>query len=52
MRGRFASSHLSWAGNAVKLAFFTGVYWVIDLVDKLKLCWQKAGVAIANSWGI
>lgn len=34
--------------NAVKLAFFTGVYWVIDLVDKLKLCWQKAGVAIAN----
>ena len=38
-------------GNAVKLAFFTGVYWVIDLVDKLKLCWQKAGVAIANFMG-
>jgi len=37
--------------NAVKLAFFTGVYWVIDLVDKLKLCWQKAGVAIANFMG-
>ena len=37
--------------NAVKLAFFTGVYWVIDLVDKLKLCWQKAGVAIANFRG-
>lgn len=37
--------------NAVKLAFFTGVYWVIDLVDKLKLCWQKAGVAIANFTG-
>lgn len=37
--------------NAVKLAFFTGVYWVIDLVDKLKLGWQKAGVAIANFMG-
>lgn len=37
--------------NAVKLAFFTCVYWVIDLVDKLKLCWQKAGVAIANFMG-
>lgn len=37
--------------NAVKLAFFTGVYWVIDLVDKLKLCWQKAGVAIVNFMG-
>ena len=37
--------------NAVKLAFFTGVYWVIDLVDKRKLCWQKAGVAIANFMG-
>lgn len=37
--------------NAVKLTFFTGVYWVIDLVDKLKLCWQKAGVAIANFMG-
>lgn len=37
--------------NAVKLAFFTGVYWVIDLADKLKLCWQKAGVAIANFMG-
>ena len=37
--------------NAVKLAFFTGVYWVIDLVNKLKLCWQKAGVAIANFMG-
>ena len=37
--------------NAVKLAFFTRVYEVIDLVDKLKLCWQKAGVAIANFMG-
>lgn len=39
------------AWNAIKLAFFVGVYWVIDLVDKLKLCWQKAGVAIANFMG-
>lgn len=37
--------------NAVKLAFFVGVYWVMDLVAKLRLCWQKAGVAIANFMG-
>jgi len=37
--------------NAIKLGFFVGVYQVIDLVDKLKLCWQKAGVAIANFMG-
>lgn len=40
---------VSW--NAVKLAFFTGIYWVIDLIDTLKLAWQKAGVAIANFMG-
>lgn len=34
--------------NAIKLGFFTGVYWVIDLVDKLVLCWQKARVAVAK----
>lgn len=39
------------AWNAVKLAFFTGVYWVIDLVDTLKLAWQKASTAIANFMG-
>lgn len=37
--------------NAVKLAFFVGVYWVMDLVAKLQLCWQKASVAIANFMG-
>ena len=37
--------------NAVKLAFFTGVYWVIDLVAKLQLAWKKAGTAIANFLG-
>ena len=37
--------------NAVKLAFFVDVYWVMDLVAKLQLCWQKAGVAIANFMG-
>lgn len=37
--------------NAVKRAFFVGVYWVMDLVAKLQLCWQKAGVAIANFMG-
>ena len=37
--------------NALKLMFFTGVYAVIDLVEKLKLCWQSAGVAIAGFMG-
>lgn len=37
--------------NAVKLAFYMGVYAVIDMVEKLKLCWQSAGVAIAGFMG-
>lgn len=40
---------VSW--NWMKLAFFQVVYWCIDLIDKLKLAWQKAGVAIANFMG-
>lgn len=43
------ATHVGWSW--VKLAFFTGVYWVIDLIDKLKLAWQRAGVAIANFLG-
>ena len=37
--------------NTVKLAFFTGVYAVMGMVDKLKLCWEGAGVAIAGFMG-
>lgn len=37
--------------NAIKLAFFTGVYWVIDLIAKLQLAWAKAGTAISNFLG-
>ena len=37
--------------NAVKLAFFTGVYWVVDLIAKLQLAWTKAGTAISNFLG-
>lgn len=37
--------------NAIKLGFFVGVYWVLGLIDKLKLGWQKAGNAIANFLG-
>lgn len=43
------ATHVGWSW--VKLAFFTGVYWVIDLIDKLKLAWQRAGVSIANFLG-
>lgn len=46
------------AWNAIKVAWYAVVYgitWgvnkVLDFVDKLKLCWQKAGVAIANFIG-
>ena len=35
----------------LKLGFFTSIYFILDLVDKLKLGWQKAGVAIANYMG-
>lgn len=39
------------AWNLCTLALIVGVYWVMDLVAKLQLCWQKAGVAIANFMG-
>lgn len=40
---------VAWA--ALKVAFFAVYTWIADLIDKLKLCWQKAGVAIANFMG-
>lgn len=40
---------VAWA--ALKVAFFAVYNWIANLVDKLKLCWQKAGVAIANFMG-
>lgn len=40
---------LSW--NATKIMFFTGVYFVMDLVNKLQLAWRTAGTNIANFMG-
>ena len=40
---------VAWA--ALKVAFFAVYNWIANLIDKLKLCWQKAGVAIANFMG-
>ena len=37
--------------TALKVAFFAVYNWIANLIDKLKLCWQKAGVAIANFMG-
>ena len=37
---------VAWA--ALKVSFFATYNWIANLVDKLKLCWQKAGVAIAD----
>ena len=36
---------------ALKIAFFTSIYFIMDLVDKLKMAWKSAGVAIANFLG-
>ena len=35
----------------LKIAFFTSIYFIMDLVDKLVLAWKSAGVAIANFLG-
>lgn len=40
---------VAWA--ALKVAFFATYNWIANLVDKLKLCWQRAGVAIAEYMG-
>lgn len=39
------------AWDWVKIGFFTGIYWVLDLWDKLKLGIMSAGVAIQNFMG-
>ena len=39
------------AWTALKVAFFAVYNWIANLIDKLKLCWQKAGVAISNFMG-
>ena len=44
-----ASLVVAWA--ALKVAFFATYNWIANLVDKLKLCWQRAGVAIAGYMG-
>ena len=36
---------------ALKIAFFTSIYFIMDLVDKLVMAWKSAGVAIANFMG-
>ena len=40
---------VAWA--ALKVSFFATYNWIENLIDKLKLCWQKAGVAIADYMG-
>ena len=39
----------AWA--VLKVEFFATYNWIANLVDKLKLCWQRAGVAIAGYMG-
>ena len=40
---------VAWA--AIKVAFFAVYNWFANIIDKLKLCWQNCGVAIANFMG-
>lgn len=40
---------VAWA--AIKIAFFAVYNWIANLIDKIKLIWQKAGVAIADFMG-
>ena len=39
------------AWDGLKIAFFTGVYWVLDLIGKLQLGWLRASTGIANIIG-
>ena len=45
----WAAIKVAW--YAVVYGFMWGVNKVLNFVDSLKLCWQKAGVAIANFMG-
>ena len=36
---------------ALRLAFFAGIYAIMDLAGKLSLTWQKTGVAVSNFIG-
>lgn len=37
---------LAW--DYLKLGFWTGVFWIMNLLDQMALAWQQAGVAVAN----
>lgn len=39
------------AWDWVKIGFMTGVYWVMDLFNKLQICFKKVSVNIANFMG-
>jgi len=39
------------AWDWVKIGFFTGVYWVMDLFNKLQICFARVSVNIANFMG-
>ncbi len=44
-----AALMVAWA--AIKVGFWATYNWIANLVDMLKMCWQSAGVAIANFMG-
>jgi len=48
---KIAMNGILTAWDWVKIGFFTGVYWVLDLWDKLKLGIMKTSVAIQNFMG-
>ncbi|WP_243136984.1 tape measure protein [Alkaliphilus serpentinus] len=48
---KIAMNGILTAWDWVKIGFFTGVYWVLDLWDQMKLGMMTAGVGITNFMG-
>lgn len=48
---KIVSHHILVAWDWVQMAFTTGVYWVLNLWDKMKLGMMTAGTGIANFMG-
>lgn len=48
---KIAMNGILTAWDWVKISFFTGIYWVLDLWDKFKLGIMGANVAVANIMG-
>ena len=48
---KIAMNGILTAWDWVKIGFFTGIYWILDLWDKMKLGMMSAGTGISNFMG-